>query len=473
MMTPAGFADESIKSPNVSGQFYASNPQQLAGDIDAFLKAATISPTTDNVQMIIAPHAGYRYSGPVAGYSFKAVSKKSFKTIVILAPSHFYGFDGASVWTSGGFKTPLGIVPVDEDFAKALSYANPKFAFVRPAFDKEHALEVEIPFLQKTFTDFKIVPIILGQMSFESCQNLADHLNKLIGTRTDVLVVVSTDMSHYHDDKTARAMDFAALKSIKDLDAKGLYQKCLLRTQEMCGFIPVTTAILLAKARQWEAQILKYANSGDTTGDLSKVVGYSAVMFKQPAASINQQTAPLNSEQKEILLNLAKETIVKFVTEKKVVDVKISDSRLSVPEGAFVTIHKDGQLRGCIGHIVSNEPLQKTVRDMAIAAASKDPRFPAVTPEELPSLDFEVSVLSRPWKIANADDIQMGVHGVIISQGRGKQGVFLPQVATETRWSKEKFLSELCSQKAGLPPTCWKDPKTSIEIFTADVFKNP
>ncbi|MCB9771108.1 MAG: AmmeMemoRadiSam system protein B [Candidatus Omnitrophica bacterium] len=472
-MTPLGFADENIKLPNVSGQFYAGDPQKLAGDIDAFLKAATISPVTDNIQMIIAPHAGYRYSGSVAGYSFKAVSKKSFKTIIILAPSHFYGFDGASIWTNGGFKTPLGVVPVDEDFAKALSRADSKFAFVRPAFDKEHALEVEIPFLQKTFQDFKIVPVILGQMSFDSCQKLSDTLNNLIGTRQDVLVVVSSDMSHYHDDKTARIMDFAAFKSIKDLDAKGFYQKCLLRTQEMCGFIPVTTAILLAKARQWQVQILKYANSGDVTGDRSNVVGYGAVMFTQQPASIAQQTAPFNSQQKEILLNLAKEAVVSFVTEKKIVDVKISDSRLAVPEGAFVSIYKDGQLRGCIGHIVSREPLQKTVRDMAIAAASEDPRFPVVTSEELPTLDFEVSVLSRPWKVANIDDIQMGVHGVIISQGRGKRGVFLPQVATETRWSKEKFLSELCSQKAGLPPTCWKDPKTSIEIFTADVFKNP
>jgi len=148
----------------------------------------------------------------------------------------------------------------------------------------------------------------------------------------------------------------------------------------------------------------------------------------------------------------------------------VDDARLSEAEGAFVTLHKGGQLRGCIGNIIGQKPLYLTVRDMAIAAASSDPRFRPVSKAELPDLEIEISVLSKPWKAKSADEIQMGVHGVIVSRGWMQRGVFLPQVATETGWNREEFLSQLCAQKAGLPADAWKDPKTTLEIFTATVF---
>ena len=464
---------QNIKFPNVGGQFYAADPKKLSQDVETYLKDADIIPVEDDVQIVIAPHAGYMYSGPVAGYSFKAVSHKKFKTIIILAPSHFYGFAGASVWTQGGFQTPLGTVAVDEEFAQSLSAMDQQFAFDAQAYQKEHSLEVEIPFLQKTFTDFKIVPVILGQMSYANCQKLAISLDQLIGKRSDVLVVVSSDMSHYHDGKAARAMDEASLASIKALDAQDFYQQCRLGKKEMCGFVPVTTALLLAQARGLQAKVLKYAHSGDITGDNSRVVGYGSVIFyktmTQGQKTMGNTMAVLNLEQKKQLLALARQAIEYYVTEHKVIDAQIDDARLSFPEGVFVTVHKNGQLRGCIGHIISDEPLQKTVRDMAIAAATQDPRFSAVSVAELKSIDLEISVLSRPRQIKDVSEVQMGVHGVIISKGRA-HGVFLPQVATETQWSKEKFLSELCSQKANLPANCWQDSTTQIEIFTADVF---
>lgn len=466
MMTTNTKADN-IKEPNVSGQFYDADPKALGHDVETFLQQAQVTPPQQDIPMVIAPHAGYVYSGGVAGYSYKAVSKKNPKTIIILAPSHFYGFDGASVWAKGGLKTPLGVTPVDEEFSQALISSDPKFVNDPKAYDKEHSLEVEIPFLQKTFKDFKIVPVILGQMSFPLCQKLAESLNTLIGDRKDVLVVVSSDMSHYHDGATARAMDLGTLEIIKKGDAQDLYKQCALRTKEMCGFIPVTAALLLAKLRGWDAEVIKYAHSGDVTGDNARVVGYGAAIFYKKENTV----APLNKEQKTVLLELAKTTIEQFVKEKKTIDVKITDSRLAAPEGAFVTITRNGQLRGCIGNIISHEPLQKIVRDMAVAAASQDPRFPPVTEKELSSLEIEVSVLSRPWRIRDVADIELGKHGVIVGQGNFNRGVFLPQVATETGWSKEKFLSELCSQKAGLPADCWKDPATEIAIFTADVFK--
>jgi AmmeMemoRadiSam system protein A len=179
---------------------------------------------------------------------------------------------------------------------------------------------------------------------------------------------------------------------------------------------------------------------------------------------------PLSLEEKTRLIQIAKDSIQSYIIDGKKIDVQETNPRLLEEEGTFVTIEKSGQLRGCIGNIIGHGPLYLLVRDMAIASATEDPRFSPVKKEELKDLEIEISVLSKPWKIQNIDEIKMGEHGVIVSRGLYQQGVFLPQVATETGWSKEEFLSELCSQKAGLPRDCYKDPKTTIQIFTADVF---
>ncbi|HOY09558.1 MAG TPA: AmmeMemoRadiSam system protein A, partial [Candidatus Omnitrophota bacterium] len=170
------------------------------------------------------------------------------------------------------------------------------------------------------------------------------------------------------------------------------------------------------------------------------------------------------------LIEIARKTIQDHILNGTVMSFQETDPRLSAEEGAFVTLHKRKALRGCIGNIVARGPLYLTVRDMAIAAATQDPRFPAVTKEELDQLDIEISVLSQPRRCRDVREIEMGTHGVIVRKGIFHQGVFLPQVATETGWNREQFLSNLCAHKAGLPPDAWKDPKIQIEIFTADVF---
>jgi hypothetical protein len=169
-------------------------------------------------------------------------------------------------------------------------------------------------------------------------------------------------------------------------------------------------------------------------------------------------------------LQIARETVDAFVRTGKAPEYTESDPRLQAEEGAFVTLSRHGQLRGCIGNILGSGPIYKTVRDMAVAASSQDPRFDPVTPDELGDIAVEVSVLSKPRVVKSAEEVVLGQHGVIVSRGFLNRGVFLPQVATETGWTRERFLSELCSQKAGLPPLCWRDPATRIEVFTAQVF---
>jgi AmmeMemoRadiSam system protein B/AmmeMemoRadiSam system protein A len=481
IMSSLAFGGPKIKQPNVSGQFYDANPKRLSADIDKFLSNASIEPSDKDIDILISPHAGYVYSGGVAAYGFKAASQKKYKTILILAPSHHVGFEGVSVWEEGGFQTPLGIAEVDAKFAKELIAANENFYFQPRAFESEHSLEVEIPFIQKTFQDFKIVPIVFGQPSFELLENFAAALRNLIGTRNDVLIVVSTDLSHYHDDATARKMDERTIQAVKSLNIEQLWSECRARTMEMCGFVPVTAALLYARQKGLtDVDVLHYANSGDVSGDKDRVVGYTSIVVYGNDAKGEGLTdegkgdvdtvGVLTLEQKQRLIDIARKTIDGYVKTGKKLDVKENDARLLEEEGAFVTIHKKSYLRGCIGNIIGRKPLYLTVRDMAISAAAQDPRFPPVKPEELDDIDIEISVLSKPRVITDVSEIELGVHGVIVTQGPWHSGVFLPQVATDTGWSKEEFLSQLCSQKAHLPADAWKSPKTKIEIFSANVF---
>jgi AmmeMemoRadiSam system protein B/AmmeMemoRadiSam system protein A len=476
-MSTAAHSQDPVKKPNVSGQFYPSSPQELSSQIDLFLNKASVEPSSSRVEIIISPHAGYVYSGPVAAYGYKAASKGNYTTIVVIAPTHHIDFVGASVWAKGSFETPLGSLAIDEDFSAKLIAQNKQLSFVPEAFASEHSLEVQLPFLQKTFKGFKIVPIIMGAPDFKVCLDLAKTLKEVIADRQDVLIVISTDMSHYHSARQAKGMDQKAIDLIKSLDAQELWQSCLTKRIELCGFIPVTTALLYAKEKGLKVTILNYADSGDVSGDKQAVVGYFSAIFsqeegvdKKEVKKKKDQTIPLTADQKKRLLAIARQTIYAYVKTGKTMDVQEKDPRLLKEEGAFVTLHRQGQLRGCIGNILGSGPLFLTVRDMAIASATQDPRFRPVGLDELDQLELEISVLSKPWRIKDPNDIELGVHGVIVSKGPFNRGLFLPQVATEQGWSREQFLSYLCSEKAGLPADAWKDPSVIIEIFTAQVF---
>jgi len=470
-----------IKSPNVKGQFYTADPKKLSKEMDRYFDAAKVDYGDKEIEILIAPHAGYVYSGSVAAYVYNAVKDKDVKTVFILAPSHYVGFDGISVWPSGGFETPLGIVPINEDLAGQLIDAHPKFIDAPQVFEKEHSLEVQLPFLQKIYDDFNIVPILIGQPDFKLLDHLAETLNSLMGNREDILVVVSSDLSHFHPDKIAKEIDRATLDAVTAFQPDVVYKQCRLKKMEMCGFMGVTAGVLLAQKRGYtQSELLKYATSGDVTGDRKSVVGYASVIFYKDTSGEKKsqkdmpddesRPKPLTLEQRRELLRIAKETVWEYVNTGHVKEFESDDPRLQETEGAFVTLHKNEMLRGCIGHIIGSQPLYKTVRDMAVASASQDPRFPPVKSDELKNVDVEVSVLSKPWQVKDPNMIEMGVHGVIVSRGFRHRGIFLPQVATETGWDREQFMSQLCFQKAGLPPDAWKDPRTRIEIFTADVF---
>jgi hypothetical protein len=457
---------EEIKEPNVAGQFYPASKKELSQTIDHFLSQAETEDLNGRIIALISPHAGYEYSGQVAAFGYKAIQGHQFETVIIIAPSHFVPFDGISVYDRGFFRTPLGDIQVDSKLASALIREEEKIYFYPAAFEREHSLEVQLPFLQKILVDFKIVPVVMGSPSYENCNILSRALSNVIkDINENILLIASTDMSHYHPYQEAARIDRLTLSFIEEFDIRGLYDKLRWGQVELCGAGPVIATMLFARHRGADSiKILKYANSGDTSGQKDRVVGYtSAILYKRHRQG---GQVMLNDLQKKRLLEIARQAIVKYLDAGEKPYIEENDSALTENKGAFVTIKKAGQLRGCIGHILADRPLYKVVQDMAIEAAVGDPRFPPLEKEELDEITLEISALSQLKKIDDINEIQVGTHGILIRKGY-RSGLLLPQVATEYGWDKMQFLQHTCL-KAGLPQDAWRDAE--IYIFSAQVF---
>ncbi|MDD5086021.1 MAG: AmmeMemoRadiSam system protein B [Candidatus Omnitrophica bacterium] len=274
----------SVRQPAVAGAFYPDMPDVLTATVRGYLRQVTILPEIKNPRVLIVPHAGYIYSGPVAAYGFKLIEGLKFDTVILIGSSHSSTYPGVSVYNRGSFMTPLGEVAVDQVMANEIIKGNDRFFFYEPAHRTEHSLEVELPFLQVVLKDFKIVPILMGTDDYLTCEQLAGAIQKATAGR-NVLIVVSTDLSHYHDYDTAVAMDTKTVEEITKLDPKALYTFINNAKGEACGYAGVVSALILAKLECWDtAAVLKCANSGDTVGDKSRVVGYAAItIYKKEA----------------------------------------------------------------------------------------------------------------------------------------------------------------------------------------------
>ncbi len=454
-----------------AGGFYDADPARLADQIDGYLRNAGEPPAgARDARLLVCPHAGYIYSGQTAAYAYRAVQGRPVSTVVIVGTSHQYPLDGASIWLKGAFETPLGAVPVDDALAARISKAS-GFGFVAAAHAKEHSVEVQVPFLQRALPGAKIVPIVLGDPSRGNVTALARGLGAALAD-PGVLIVASTDLSHYLPKDKANAVDARTIELVKTADAWTLADRCARGENVMCGGGGVAAALLaLKKLGEPRAAVLRYADSAAVTGDESGVVGYAAIAVavtagppKPAAAAVGFSLSP---DEKTELLRLAREAVETAVADNRLVHYETQDPAFLGARGAFVTLKKRGELRGCIGYIEPIFPLYDTVIRTAIFAATQDQRFPPVTRRELPELEYEISVLTTPQKIDNPRLIEVGRHGLIISRGENR-GLLLPQVATENGWDRETFLNEACL-KAGLPPDAWKKG-AEISTFEAIVF---
>jgi MEMO1 family protein len=445
------------KEPSVAGTFYPADKETLKTTIEGFLSKAEKSQTGGSLIAIVSPHAGYQYAGQVAAYGYKQIQSRDITKVILIGPAHHTGFKGASVYTKGSFRTPIGDVKINEKLAESLLSENADVRFYPEAYEKEHSLEVQLPFLQTVLKDFTIIPILVGSPTRQMFDHLTAKLSEMLDEKT--LIIASTDLSHYHDYAKAKEMDGKIISAIERLSV--IDTDNLLRTgeSELCGGYPVL--ITLETARRYGANlgaVFRHANSGDVTGDKSRVVGY---------ASIGLLKSPFTEGEKKELLALAKNAIDEYVTKGKAPDMRADNPKFRTAGAAFVTIKEKGSLRGCIGHVQAVMPLYESILKNAVAASSSDPRFPPMKKEELKDIDIEISVLSPLTPVKNIKEIQVGKHGLVIRKGY-QSGLFLPQVATEFGWDRETFLRHLCL-KAGLPEDAWKDAE--ISRFTAEIIK--
>lgn len=468
-------SSEDVRKPAVAGAFYPGDKAELVRKVDGFLANAEKIDIKGRILALIAPHAGYDYSGQVAAYSFKQLEGTDFKKIIIISPSHYAAFDGISVYSKGSFETPLGLVKIDEALADKIMQKNKRFIFYPEAHQKEHAIEVELPFLQRAYKDknFRIVPIAMGKPAASDIKVLSDALYDVIDK--DTLLIVSVDLSHYYPYDKAVALDASGISAIEKLDADWLSRQIDNGDAEIDAPIAVLAMIMFANRSGAKADVIKYANSGDVTGDRSRVVGYSSILVYAPIGpeekgEMIMKDEYLNKEEKKKLLEIARFSIIEAVTGKKQFYPNVTEEKLKENCGAFVTIKESNQLRGCIGYIQAVKPLYETVKDVAKSAAVNDYRFNPVGENELDNLELEISVLTPLKKIKDINEIEVGKHGLVMKNGLNS-GLLLPQVATEYGWDRDTFLRETC-RKAGLPQDAWKDESTEIYTFSAEVFRD-
>jgi AmmeMemoRadiSam system protein A len=482
VQTPKAVAKQLVREPAVAGLFYPKDPAELSRMIDRLLAAAPVEPVGD-LKAIVCPHAGYEFSGPTAAYSFKNLIGRRYDTVIILGPSHYVYFMGASIPAVDAYRTPLGLVPISPK-ARALAKISPCLSepccpmkrpdwwpqssksAPEPGKDTpdtwEHSIEVEVPFLQKVLTNFAILPVVFGDVD-------PAQVARAVATQLDdkTLIVVSSDLSHYHPYDEAKELDNRCVKAMCSLDIGAM------ENQEACGKLPILTLLHLARQNGWQARLLDYRNSGDTSGDKSHgVVGYSAIAFFAPAPE--SYAAP----ERKLLLDLARRTLTCVVTNSDLSGFEVNarglPPQLSETKACFVTLTENGELRGCIGHIVPQEPLYQAVEDNARNAATRDPRFVPVQPGEAGKIKIEISVLTEPKPLlfTSPEDLlaklQPGKDGVVLKLD-GHSATFLPQV-WEQLPDKVEFLNHL-SEKAGCAPGDWRKPGTSVLIYHVEAFK--
>lgn len=463
--------EKKVRKPAVAGQFYPGNAEDLDEMVTMYLTEAE-DKNLKNIRVLISPHAGYIYSGPTAGVGFRQIAGGDFDKIFVLAPTHQKYFKGASIADATHYKTPFGDIPMDYEIIEQL-FDHPLFSQVSGAHSKEHSLEVQLPFLQKTIENFELIPIVIGDASPQEKDQIADEITRHIDDNT--LIVVSTDLSHYTPYETAMKLDDETTKAIEKLDVEWI-DGCKDR---LCGKQPVSVVMRIAKNLGWKPRVLDYKNSGDTAGSKSQVVGYVSIAMtgdtpEGTVPSPDDIDDPYTDEQKEYLLKLARDTVEAVVRGEGIPTVSRGDvdPLLYEHSGVFVTLEKNGRLRGCIGHIIAQEPLVQAVIDNSISAATRDSRFNRVGPGELDDIKVEVSILTAPKDLdyADGDDLlnklRPDVDGVVLKKG-WNSATYLPTVWAQIP-DKKQFLSNLC-RKAGLSTDCWKKG-VGIKTYQAIVF---
>ncbi|HEY5653753.1 MAG TPA: AmmeMemoRadiSam system protein B [Pontiella sp.] len=470
--------EEKILHSELAGTWYPADPERLAGELDSYIDAADPEPV-ERVMALILPHAGYQYSGQVAAYGVKLLKGRSFSRVVVLGPSHrVVMHNSISIPNVTHLETPLGKIEIDQGTAVRLRgyegvLSNPH------AHVDEHSVQIELPFLQLVLGKFKLVPIVCGDLDLAGAKRIAQMLLENIDS--DTLMVISSDFTHYGRnfgyvpftadiEKNLRALDLGAFEQIRQKKLNGFLEYVENTGATICGRSPIAVLLAMLPAES-QVHLLKYDNSGVMTADWSHCVSYISVavsgMWPDNSTLNSHEKHLFSSKDKATLLQLARHRIrAKLNPSEPDFDFELTASMQKVM-GAFVTLHKYGQLRGCIGEIFPRRSICEAVAEQAVNSAFHDPRFPKLRADELEDVDIEISALTAPHPVSSPDEIEIGRHGIVLYKGI-HSAVFLPQVALEQGWDLETTLSHL-SMKAGMGPRDWESG-CDFHVFEAIVF---
>ena len=484
-------AEGSTRPAAMAGSWYPGERAALRTAVRGYLDAASPWEASRPIALI-SPHAGYRFSAPTAAYGYRALQGQAYERVFVLGPSHHVRFRGVALPTEAFFETPLGSMPIDRAVVDALA-RSPLFQGNSAAHGGEHSVEIQLPLLQVALSgSFALVPLVVGELDRDGIRQVASELKAVVGPKD--LVVASSDFTHYgpnygyepfHDDVPTRLTALAdeAWSRIEARDLDGFLEHKQKTGDTICGYLPVS--ILLAMLPEGtKATRRHFDTSGNVTGDWSNSVSYLSVAFTgpawsgaPPAGAVPAGCVPgppavaLGDDSKQTARLIAQSALERWVREHQRFDPE--QAKMPLGEelrrslGVFVTLKKNGALRGCIGNILPQGPLYQAIVGRAIDAAANDNRFTPVTPDELSAIEVELSVLTEPKPIGGPGEIVIGRDGVILHK-RARSAVFLPQVAPEQGWSVEQMLTHL-AQKAGLGPDDWREG-ANFEAFQAVVF---
>ena len=480
-----------VRPAALAGGWYPADPGDLESMVAGFLEQAgdVRLQSQAPLRALILPHAGYRYSGAVAAKGVALLRGRHYKRVLLLAPSHYGGFQGLSIAGVTAYRTPLGEVPLDRQAVQRLRIS-PLVGDHSRAHQREHSIEIELPLLQQALAPgWSLVPILVGRLKRDDYPRLAALLRPLADAQT--LVVVSSDFTHYGErfgytpfgsgDGLAahiRALDEGALARIRNLDMAGFLDYREETGDTICGFRPI--ALLLAMlSPSSRVEQLAYTTSGALTGDYRNSVSYAvlAITSPQPLSAGDAGQGSLDRRELALLHRFALAGIrqaVQGTDDAQTELLKRLQEQLTPalerPSGAFVTLREEGRLRGCIGYIEPRRPLYRAVLENGYNAARRDYRFTPLQPGELEGLEVELSVLTRPRAIASYRDFRVGEQGIILSKD-GHQAVFLPEVAREQGWDREQTLNHL-ARKAGLPEDAWRQGGR-FQVFESQTYSAP
>ena len=421
-----------IREPVVAGTFYPGTADGLKSMLEQLIDKGAVK---EDVVGALLPHAGYQYSGGVAGATISRV--KFTDTFVIMGPSHTGLGEPFSIMTEGIWRTPLGEVAVDEEIAKKILAASRFLREDHVAHLQEHAVEVQLPFLQYFKPDIRIVPIILASAEVEVYQEIGKAIARAIGeVGREVVIIASGDMTHYEPQEVAERKDRQGIEAMLRLDEVELLKRVREKGISMCAYAPAACMIAAAKelgAR--EAELVRYQTSGDTSGDYAAVVGYAGIIIMRGVMSP--------------IAKLAKDVVEKYVSEGKRLRPKALAPEMEGKAGVFVSIHKGQALRGCIGTF---EPAESSIAEEivsnAISSATRDPRFMPIRVDELSALNYSVDVLTTPEPVESKDQLDPKRYGVIVEAG-WRRGLLLPDLEGVDTADEQ---IDICRQKAGIAP---------------------